>query len=94
MSGKRSRSFKCAVHHRDREISSEKDYHLLPKNPTLFQKMVKLVADEYLIEERDKKYYADNYQCCPPPWFIIFITIVEVSFYGFVLIPSVIWSND
>ncbi|CAL8122895.1 unnamed protein product [Orchesella dallaii] len=30
MTGKRSRSFKCAVHQRDREVCSESDFHLLP----------------------------------------------------------------
>lgn len=34
---------------------------------------------EVLPEERDRKYYADNYSCCPPPLFMIFVTLVEVS---------------
>ena len=38
MSGKRSRSFKCAVHHRDRQVCSENDFHLLLQPPTLFQR--------------------------------------------------------
>lgn len=41
--------------------------------------MVTVIAMEVLPEERDRKYYADNYSCCPPPLFIIFITLVEVS---------------
>lgn len=36
---------------------------------------------EVLPEERDRKYYADNYSCCPPPLFVIFVTLVEVSTY-------------
>lgn len=43
--------------------------------------MVRAVADEFLTDERDRKYYADNYSCCPPPFFIIIITLVEVSSY-------------
>lgn len=42
--------------------------------------MVRLVAEEFLTDERDRKYYADNYRCCPPPLFILLITIFEVSF--------------
>ena len=42
-------------------------------------RMVKLVADEYLTDDRDRKYYADNYRCCPPPLFIISVTLLEVS---------------
>ena len=38
MSGKRTRSFKCAVHHRDREVCSENDFHLLVHEPPLFRR--------------------------------------------------------
>lgn len=40
MSGKRSRSFKCAVHHRDREVCSENDFHLIFEYQPLFQRYV------------------------------------------------------
>lgn len=115
MSGKRSRSFKCAVHQRDREITSENDFHILFQQPPFFERyvlakdksvcfyddlakkkkvtdrntlsffpsplnrMVHVIAMEVLPEERDRKYYADNYSCCPPPLFMIFVTLVEVS---------------
>lgn len=42
-------------------------------------RMVRLVAEEFLTDERDRKYYADNYRCCPPPLFILLITIFEVN---------------
>ncbi|XP_046433755.1 protein rhomboid [Neodiprion pinetum] len=83
MSGKRSRSFKCAVHHRDREVCSENDFHLLVDEPPLFQRMVRMIGDEFLTEERDRKYYADHYTCCPPPLFIILITLVELGFFTY-----------
>nr|CAD7452174.1 unnamed protein product [Timema tahoe] len=77
MTGKRTRSFKCAVHHRDREVSSENDFHILVQEPPVFRRMVRIIADEFLTEERDRKYYADHYTCCPPPLFIVLITLVE-----------------
>ncbi|KAI4492617.1 hypothetical protein M0804_002408 [Polistes exclamans] len=40
-------------------------------------RMVRMIGDEFLTEERDRKYYADHYTCCPPPLFIILITLVE-----------------
>ncbi|XP_048509424.1 protein rhomboid [Athalia rosae] len=83
MSGKRSRSFKCAVHHRDREVCSENDFHLLVQEPPLFRRMVRMIGDEFLTEERDRKYYADHYTCCPPPLFIILITLVELGFFTY-----------
>ncbi|XP_017138117.2 protein rhomboid isoform X2 [Drosophila miranda] len=81
MSGKRTRSFKCAVHHRDREVCSENDFQLVLNEPPLFRKMVHAVAMEILPEERDRKYYADRYTCCPPPFFIILVTVVELGFF-------------
>lgn len=41
-------------------------------------RMVHVIAMEVLPEERDRKYYADNYSCCPPPLFVILVTLVEV----------------
>lgn len=81
MTGKRSRSFKCAVHHRDREVSSENDYHLVDSDPPLFRRMVTIVADQFLTDDRDRKYYAERYTCLPPPLFIISITLVELGFF-------------
>lgn len=52
--------------------------------------MVKVIADEFLTDERERKYYADRYSCCPPPLFIIFITLVEVSDHHHCLFPSMI----
>ncbi|XP_046660850.1 protein rhomboid isoform X1 [Homalodisca vitripennis] len=88
MSGKRSRSFKCAVHHRDREVSSENDFHVLLEEPPLFRRMVQIIADEFLTEERDRKYYADNYTCYPPPFFILFVTVVELGFFSYYTISN------
>uniref|UniRef100_A0A1A9V405 Rhomboid-like protein n=1 Tax=Glossina austeni TaxID=7395 RepID=A0A1A9V405_GLOAU len=79
MSGKRTRSFKCAVHHRDREVCSENDFHLILEEPPLFQRMLQVIALELLPDKRDRKYYADRYTCCPPPWFIVFITVIEIA---------------
>ncbi|XP_014261077.1 protein rhomboid-like [Cimex lectularius] len=88
MSGKRRRSFKCAVHHLDREVSSENDFHIILKEPPLFKRMVQIIADEFLTEERDKKYYADHYTCCPPPLFILFITLVELGFFTYYTVAT------
>lgn len=41
--------------------------------------MVRLIADEFLTEERDRKYYADHYKCWPPPLFVIAVTLIQVS---------------
>lgn len=40
-----------------------------------------MIAEEFLPDERDRKYYADHYTCCPPPLFIIVITLAELGFF-------------
>lgn len=49
---------------------------------TLFSKMVNMIGGEFLPDDRDRKYYADSYTCCPPPLFILFVTICQVSVTG------------
>ncbi|XP_053641505.2 protein rhomboid isoform X1 [Cherax quadricarinatus] len=88
MSGKRSRSFKCAVHQRDRQVSSETDFHLLLHEPPIFNKMVRLIADEFLTEERDRKYYADHYRCWPPPLFVIAVTLVQLGVFAYYTVTT------
>ncbi|XP_061389097.1 rhomboid-related protein 3 [Musca vetustissima] len=88
MSGKRTRSFKCAVHHRDREVCSENDFQLVLEEPPFFKRMVHVIAMEVLPEERDRKYYADRYSCCPPPWFIVCITIIELTLFTYHTVNS------
>lgn len=53
------------------------------KRPPFFGKMVRAVAKEFLADERDRKYYADNYTCCPPPLFVILVTLVELGFFTY-----------
>lgn len=42
-------------------------------------RMVYIIAMEVLPEERYRKQYAETYSCRPPPFFVIFITLLEVS---------------
>ncbi|XP_022656448.1 uncharacterized protein LOC111272254 isoform X2 [Varroa jacobsoni] len=50
---------------------------------TLFSKMVNLIGGEFLPEDRDRKYYADSYTCCPPPLFILFVTICQIALFTY-----------
>uniref|UniRef100_A0A6A7FS57 rhomboid protease n=1 Tax=Hirondellea gigas TaxID=1518452 RepID=A0A6A7FS57_9CRUS len=83
MSGKRTRSFKCAVHQTDGEISSLTDFHVSTQQPPFFARMVRFIADEFLLEERDRKYYADHYKCWPPPLFLPIITLIQLLVFGY-----------
>ncbi|KAG1703714.1 Protein rhomboid [Nymphon striatum] len=71
-----------SVHQKDREVWSENDFHLISDHHRpIFRKMVKAIATEFLTDDRDRKYYADHYKCCPPPFFIIFMTLIELGFF-------------
>ncbi|CAH0389212.1 unnamed protein product [Bemisia tabaci] len=83
MTDKRRRSFKCALHSRDGLVSSQNDFHIIFKQPPIFSRMVHVIANEFLTDERDRKYYADHYTCWPPPFFIITITLVELCFFTY-----------
>ena len=73
MKGSRRNSFISAVDQSFVDIESTKYRRF-----TLFDKMVKTIASKFLDDPRDRQYYADTYKCCPPPWFIISVTILEV----------------
>ena len=80
MSDKRTQSFKLAVHCRDRDINESRwnRFPLYPHQRGCFNVMVRRVAKDFLTDDRDRQYYADNYSCCPPPLFIPTITLIEV----------------
>ena len=81
MSNKRRRSFKIAVHCRDRDGWNGNGEPVDGRRRTSrwFSTMVRRVAKDFLVDERDRQYYADHYTCWPPPIFIPAITLVEVS---------------
>ncbi|XP_064478990.1 protein rhomboid-like isoform X2 [Ornithodoros turicata] len=87
MSGKRSRSFKIAVHRRDdRQVwqpTGSNNTLLSENHQDFFGKMVKAIATEFLPDVRDRKYYADHYTCKPPPFFIFVVTLVELGFFTY-----------
>ncbi|XP_058848276.1 rhomboid-related protein 3-like isoform X1 [Acipenser ruthenus] len=86
MSNKRSNSFRRAILQGSRQRKSV----ALLEEPGLSvsQRLVRHVAFETLPREMDRKWYYDSYTGCPPPWFIIVVTIVEVAvfvYYGLLL---------
>ncbi|KAG8129351.1 hypothetical protein E2320_016065 [Naja naja] len=77
MSNKRSNSFRQAILQGNRRLCSKA---LLEETGlSLSQRLIRHVAYETLPREIDRKWYYDSYTCCPPPWFMIAITIVEAS---------------
>lgn len=76
MSNKRSNSFRRAILQGSRQLKgcSLNDEVGLG----LSQRLVRHVAYETLPREVDRKWYFDSYTYCPPPWFILAITIAEV----------------
>lgn len=84
MSSKRSNSFRRAILQGNRRLCNKA---LIEESGlSLAQRLVRHVAYEVLPREIDRKWFYDNYTGCPPPWFMIAITIVEVGPYGQVLV--------
>nr|XP_006635286.2 PREDICTED: rhomboid-related protein 3 isoform X3 [Lepisosteus oculatus] len=86
MSNKRSNSFRRAILQGSRQLQGRP----LLEEPGLSasQRLVRHIAHETLPRELDRKWYYDNYTCCPPPWLILAITIAEVAvfvYYGVLL---------
>lgn len=75
MSNKRSNSFRQAILQGNRRLSSKA--LLEEKGLSLSQRLIRHVAYETLPREIDRKWYYDSYTCCPPPWFMITVTLLE-----------------
>ncbi|ERE67533.1 rhomboid-related protein 3 [Cricetulus griseus] len=75
MSNKRSNSFRQAILQGNRRLSSKA--LLEEKGLSLSQRLIRHVAYETLPREIDRKWYYDSYTCCPPPWFMITVTLME-----------------
>ncbi|NWT30917.1 RHBL3 protein, partial [Cardinalis cardinalis] len=84
MSNKRSNSFRQAILQGNRRLCSKA---LLEETGlSLSQRLIRHVAYETLPREIDRKWYYDSYTCCPPPWFMITITIVAFFLYNGVVL--------
>ncbi|CAD7667540.1 unnamed protein product [Nyctereutes procyonoides] len=79
MSNKRSNSFRQAILQGNRRLCSKA--LLEEKGLNLSQRLIRHVAYETLPREIDRKWYYDSYTCCPPPWFMITVTVLEVAFF-------------
>ncbi|XP_051888975.1 rhomboid-related protein 3 [Pristis pectinata] len=86
MSNKRSNSFRRAILLGNRRLRANS---LLEETGlTLGQRFIRHVAYETLPRGLDRRWYYDSYTCCPPPWFMITVTVLEIVvfiYYGLVL---------
>ncbi|XP_014681445.1 PREDICTED: protein rhomboid-like [Priapulus caudatus] len=89
MTDKRSDSFKLAVQQADGDACSVNEYRCVKRDPdTCFMRMVRKIGREFLTSEMDRRYYADHYTCCPPPLFIISVTLLELGFFAYYAIMA------
>lgn len=97
MSNKRSNSFRQAILQGNRRLSSKA--LLEEKGLSLSQRLIRHVAYETLPREIDRKWYYDSYTCCPPPWFMITVTLLEARTRvergrGGLSKPGVAWGEE
>ena len=81
MSGKRTQSFTCAVHWRDKRVQQKQQTEVTRVNSTCLGTLNNVVSREVLTDPRDRKYYSDIYRCWPPPWVMITISTCQLSLY-------------
>ncbi|XP_077980017.1 rhomboid-related protein 2-like [Glandiceps talaboti] len=79
MSEKRTLSFSIAVRDGDSDLNARSRYNQL----SCRQKLLKKAADEILTNNYDRRNFVDGYSCCPPPIFMIFISMLEVGVYAY-----------
>eukprot|EP00061_Rhincodon_typus_P013350 g39670.t1 len=75
MSNKRSNSFRRAIHLGNRRLRANSV--LEETGLTISQRFIRHIAYETLPRELDRKWYYDSYTCCPPPWFMITVTLLQ-----------------
>ncbi|XP_020373843.1 rhomboid-related protein 3 [Rhincodon typus] len=86
MSNKRSNSFRRAIHLGNRRLRANSV--LEETGLTISQRFIRHIAYETLPRELDRKWYYDSYTCCPPPWFMITVTLLQIAifvYYGLAL---------
>ncbi|XP_029456592.1 rhomboid-related protein 3 isoform X3 [Rhinatrema bivittatum] len=79
MSNKRSNSFRRAILQGNRRLCSKALLQEAGLSPS--QRLIRHIAYETLPREMDRKWYYDSYTGCPPPWFMIAVTLLEVAFF-------------
>ena len=58
-----------------------RDTDISVRELTVFNRGVNLVGRFILPDKNDQKTYSDKYTCCPPPLFMILVSLVEVGIY-------------
>jgi len=92
LSGKRTLSFKCAVHAKDKQVSQPGDFHLRREDSifSISDRLTEVVANETLTDDLDRKWflhlhsgYGQGGKCClwPPPMFLLSISIAQIVLY-------------
>ncbi|XP_039547332.1 rhomboid-related protein 3-like isoform X3 [Pimephales promelas] len=77
MSNKRSNSFRRAILQGSRQLRNSALREEVGLG--LSRRLIRHVAYETLPREVDRKWYFDSYTYCPPPWFMLVITIAELN---------------
>jgi len=88
LSGKRTLSFKCAMHAKDKQVSQPGDFHLRREDSifSISDRLTEVVANETLTHDLDRKWFLNTHsnQCCclwPPPLLLPCISIAQIVFY-------------
>jgi len=90
LSGKRTLSFKCAVHAKDKQVSQPGDFHLRREDSifSISDRLTEVLAKETLTDDLDRKWFLTTRTgfdsvCClwPPPCLLILISMAQIILY-------------
>ncbi|XP_022092417.1 rhomboid-related protein 3-like isoform X2 [Acanthaster planci] len=81
MSDKRTLSFSIAVRTRGENYDTESTLQLTEVKPPYRERLLKLVADEVLTNDEDRRSFLGNFVWCLPPLVMLSISCIELGFY-------------
>lgn len=92
LSGKRTLSFKCAMHAKDRQVSQPGDFHLRREDSlfSISDRLTEALANETLTDELDRRWFLSQriqkrQLCCvwPPPLLLVSLSIAQIVLYHY-----------
>ncbi len=86
MSDKRTLSFSIAVRSRGGDYDTDSNFQLQPNPLPYKERILKLISDEILTNDNDRRNFLSGFKWCLPPLFMFTLACFEVRHYtcGFV----------
>ncbi|XP_072044636.1 uncharacterized protein [Amphiura filiformis] len=81
MSDKRTLSFSIAVRSRGGDYDTDSNFQLQPNPLPYRERFLKLISDEILTNDNDRRNFLSGFKWCLPPLFMLTLACLELGFY-------------